>query len=166
MKSPFCILLCAVCLLFSTPQVWARKKSPAPTPPPTPAVEPAPKPERRFFGLLPAKEQTPPPARHHRASRGRDCSSCDARRSAEPPPPPRLLGVASRTEGLNESTSSSHWSRRCRRAARLRLPMTTRLNLLCSRRCCSPMRSPFCCHSRDLYQRRRRHNGFCCCWWW
>lgn len=61
MKSPASILICGVCLLISTPQVWAKKKSTAPDPPPTPAAEPAPKESRRFFGLFPAKEETPPP---------------------------------------------------------------------------------------------------------
>ena len=104
MKSPFCILLCAVCLLISTPQVWARKKSPAPTPPPTPAVEPAPKPERRFFGLLPAKEkeETPPPAPPPATTKKKSSPPTTAKPAAQPAPEPKkssgFLGLFSRNK--------------------------------------------------------------------
>lgn len=87
MKSPFCILLCGVCLVASSPQAWARKKSPAPTPPPTPTVEPAPKPERRFFGLLPAKEETPPPAPPPAVTKKKSSPPTKAKSAAQNVPP-------------------------------------------------------------------------------
>ncbi len=105
MKSPFCLLLCGVCLLISSPQVWAKKKSSPPTPPPTPAAEPAPKESRRFFGLFPGKEATPPLEQPPAATKKKTSSPASSKPAAQnvpPTPEPKkssgFLGLFSRNK--------------------------------------------------------------------